>query len=63
MGIQESIIEDAKWQGIVESEEKFDRYKKKAILKLQEKGFVNEEIADILSLSIDEIDRLSKLEE
>ncbi len=62
MGIQESIIEDAKWQGIVETEDKFDKERKTAILRLRKEGFSDEKIAYFLNLSIDEVVRISSIE-
>jgi len=58
MGIQEAIIEDARWQGQEEERKKFEQQQKTTILNLQKKGFPNEEIALIMAISTEEIERL-----
>ena len=58
MGIQEAIIEDARWQGQEEERKKFEQQQKTIILNLQKKGFPNEEIASIMNISTEKIEHL-----
>ena len=59
MGITEEILHDWKRQGAEEKERELEQKFSRAILNLQQKGFTNKEITEILGLSIDEILRLT----
>jgi len=60
MDIAEVIIQDAKRQGIEEAKQQFEQEKKQSILNLQKKGFSNEDISEVMNISLDELLRLIK---
>ena len=70
MGLEEAIWTDAKMQGkeegkeegivigVQQTEQKFDQERKLTILSLREKSFSDEEIAETMRISIEEMNRL-----